>query len=156
MKIQRFIMVILTLLCLRTNLQAATRTWDGGGADNNWTTAANWDAAIAPGDNLVFPGGAGVDATSLNNTNDLVGTTIFDSITIAGTNYTLRGSTVLLTNGISHTSGGTNTIEMGLAVDGHQTFACTATSGQLALTGVGLTFNGENVTNNAIGRIHMS
>ena len=135
---------------------AATRTWDGGGADNNWTTAANWDAAIAPGDNLLFPGGAGVDATSLNNTNDLLGTTTFGSITISGTNYTLRGSTVALTNGINHSSGGTNTIDLGLAVDGNQTFACSAASGQLVFTGVGISFNGENVTNNVVGRIHIS
>src|SRR5205814_431411 len=25
-----------------------TKTWDGGGADNNWTTAANWSTDVAP------------------------------------------------------------------------------------------------------------
>jgi hypothetical protein len=33
-------------LCLSVNLaSAATATWDGGGADNNWLTGANWNAA---------------------------------------------------------------------------------------------------------------
>src|SRR5262249_24637762 len=34
-------------------------TWDGGGADNNWSTAANWVGDVAPhaGDDLVFPSG---------------------------------------------------------------------------------------------------
>ncbi|MCX6867595.1 MAG: autotransporter-associated beta strand repeat-containing protein, partial [Verrucomicrobia bacterium] len=36
--------------------QAANRTWDGGGGDDNWATAANWDAAIATGDSLFFDG----------------------------------------------------------------------------------------------------
>ena len=37
-----------------------TLTWNGGGTDNNWSTAANWLGGVAPlpGDNLVFPAGA--------------------------------------------------------------------------------------------------
>ena len=44
--------VVLTAINIRT------RTWTGLGADNNWTTAANWDGdtAPAPWDNLVFAG----------------------------------------------------------------------------------------------------
>src|SRR5262245_25659001 len=48
----------------------AVATWDGGGSDNNWTTAANWAGDVAPtpnaGDILVFPAGAG----RLTTTND--------------------------------------------------------------------------------------
>ena len=45
---------------LETRLAPAVATWDGGGPDNNWTTAANWvgDVAPQPGDDLVFPQGA--------------------------------------------------------------------------------------------------
>lgn len=42
---------------------SATRTWDGGGATNNWSEAANWSDDIVPaaGDTVVF------DATSTKN-----------------------------------------------------------------------------------------
>jgi hypothetical protein len=45
---------------LETRLAPAVVDWDGGGADNHWTTAANWvgDVAPQPGDDLVFPAGA--------------------------------------------------------------------------------------------------
>src|SRR5258707_3350956 len=40
-----------------------TKTWDGGGATNNWSEAANWsgDAVPVAGDNVTF------DATSTKN-----------------------------------------------------------------------------------------
>ncbi len=36
--------------------QAAALTWDGGGADNNWSTCANWSGDVCPtaGDTLTF------------------------------------------------------------------------------------------------------
>src|SRR5262249_11630519 len=57
---------------------AVTRTWDGGGADDNWTTAANWvgDFAPAPGDDLVFTG-----TLRLTPNNDFPANTPFRSIT---------------------------------------------------------------------------
>lgn len=38
--------------------EAATRTWDGGGADTNWSTAENWsgDAVPGSGDDVVLDG----------------------------------------------------------------------------------------------------
>ena len=33
---------------LATGASAAVHTWDGGGADNNWSSADNWDAAGIP------------------------------------------------------------------------------------------------------------
>ena len=44
----------------------ATMTWDGGGADGNWLTAANWAGDIAPrsGDDLIFQGATGGRETS--------------------------------------------------------------------------------------------
>ena len=42
---------------LESSLAPAIGTWDGGGADNLWTTAANWvgDVAPQPGDDLRMP-----------------------------------------------------------------------------------------------------
>src|SRR5437899_804929 len=77
----------------------AVATWDGGGADNHWTTAANWvgDVAPQPGDDLVFPSGAAQLAT----VNDFPGGTEFHSFKIAAPSYHLTGNGIALTAGFS-------------------------------------------------------
>ena len=69
----------------------ATRTWTGGGANNNWTTAGNW-GGIAPvaGDNLVFDA-AGV-AVRNAPANNFANGTIFGTITVSAAGYTFTGS----------------------------------------------------------------
>lgn len=48
----------LCVLLFAVNAEAATRTWDGGGADSLWSTAANWSSDLVPGagDNALFDG----------------------------------------------------------------------------------------------------
>ena len=55
-----FAFVVPLILC-PTIGQAAVKYWDGGGANTNWATAANWDNDVAPGvtDDVVFDGTAG-------------------------------------------------------------------------------------------------
>src|SRR5262249_2778592 len=68
---------------LEARRRLATRTWTGLG-NGNWMTAANWNGgtqAPSPGDDLVFPSGAG----QLANTNDFADGTAFNSITFTGT-----------------------------------------------------------------------
>lgn len=50
-------------LYFATGTRAATRTWDGGGGDNNWSTCANWSLDTCPvaADSVIF------DATSTKN-----------------------------------------------------------------------------------------
>ena len=78
-----------------------TRTWDGSGTDNNWTTAANWSDSVAPiaGDTLVFAG-----STRPSPNDDLPGGTVLDSITFANGGFTLTGGNVKLTpaGGVGH------------------------------------------------------
>ena len=86
---------------LVTGLIPDTRTWDGGGgADDNWMTAANWVGDVAPvaGDRLVF---AGTTPTSAYN--NFPSGTIFDGITFASGYFTLLGNSVKLNpqNGIA-------------------------------------------------------
>ncbi|MBN2578729.1 MAG: tandem-95 repeat protein [Pirellulales bacterium] len=78
-------MVIITV----TGTGPATRTWDGGGGDNLWTTPANWlgDVAPAAGDNLVFP----FDALKKENFNNYPAGTVFGSITIGCNGYDVQG-----------------------------------------------------------------
>src|SRR5438067_13879802 len=86
----------LRLLALESRLAPAVAAWDGGGADNHWTTAANWagDVAPAPGDDLVFPDGA----AQRINVNDFPPGTEFHSLTVAG--YRITGNALRLAAGM--------------------------------------------------------
>jgi autotransporter-associated beta strand protein len=75
---------------------AQTRvTWDGGGANASWTTGANWigDAAPVATDALEFAG-----TVQTTNTNNFTANTIFDSISLTGTGFTLRGNALQLSS----------------------------------------------------------
>src|SRR5437764_391502 len=93
----------LRLQRLETRLTPAAATWDGGGTDNNWTTAANWvgDIAPAPGDGLLFPRGA----ARLTAVNDFPGGTAFHSLgSPPGQStpaYQLSGNPIALAAGFS-------------------------------------------------------
>jgi autotransporter-associated beta strand protein len=97
---------------LESRLAPAIATWDGGGADNHWSTPANWvgDVAPAPGDDLVFPAGA----AQLQNVNDTVGA--FASLSTTGAGYNLSGNAVTVTGGINADTpmGGSSTIALSL------------------------------------------
>jgi len=81
---------------------AATRTWDGGGTDNHWTTPENWvgDQAPGSGDALVFPAGA---ARPINS-NDCGPGTAFESIVLSGSGYSLSDNPLVLSGGLSSTA----------------------------------------------------
>jgi autotransporter-associated beta strand protein len=88
-----------------TAVATSTKIWDGGGADNNWTTPNNWVGDIPPiaGDAIQFDG-----AVRLTPNNDFVADTIFNGITfnvgasafvIGGNRITTTGS--LVNNGVN-------------------------------------------------------
>lgn len=85
----------------------ATRIWDGGGLNNNWTNASNWASNVAPvaGDDLVFPSNV-ADKTADNN---FAAGTHFRSITVHG-GYTLKGARILLGVGGIVSNGSSNII----------------------------------------------
>jgi uncharacterized repeat protein (TIGR01451 family) len=72
---------------------AYVRTWDGGGADNNWSDPANWEGDVAPqaGDQLVFAGDV-----QPSTVNDLPAGTTFSEITFTDSGFTLSGNSVTL------------------------------------------------------------
>ena len=82
---------------------SAVKTWDGGGADNNLLTAANWVGDVAPvvNDDLIFPANAA--KFSVNNNSTLLST--FRSITFEGGNYTFGGSALRLIDGLKVNAG---------------------------------------------------
>ncbi|MEO8042680.1 MAG: hypothetical protein ABI646_08730, partial [Acidobacteriota bacterium] len=81
------LLVAVILTICSSSAFATVRTWDGGGADTNWQTAANWTGDVAPvaNDDLVFP----VSAAQFAANNNFGFFTTFSSITIEGGTYTL-------------------------------------------------------------------
>ena len=137
------IFLILVFSILSLNISAATKTWDGGGADNNWQTAANWVGDVAPvaNDDLIFP----ATATQFATNNNSAGFTTFHSLTIEGGNYTIGGNGFRLTNGLT-VNGGTQLINTSINVAAAQTYTAalgsTTTILLLNMSGFPLTFDG--------------
>ena len=75
----------------------AYRVWDGGGNDDNWTTAANWveNSVPLPMESLRFPAGA---ARTTNNNNFAAGFSVGEIKIEDG--YTLSGNLIRPTRGI--------------------------------------------------------
>jgi hypothetical protein len=117
---------------------ATTWIWDGGGANDNWTTAGNWTANLnspGNGDILHF---AGILRLTPNNDNASLQLSqiLFDSGAGA---FVLGGNGVTLTAGIANNSSTLQTVNMPLTLAGNQSF--NATVGQLAF-GVAASING--------------
>jgi hypothetical protein len=96
-------LIIVALLLFPVSSYSAIRTWDGGGTDANWQTAANWVGDVTPsaGDDLVFP----TTAAQFSPNNNFPLFTTFNSITIEGGTYTLRGIPIRLSNGLNVITG---------------------------------------------------
>jgi autotransporter-associated beta strand protein len=108
-------LLLLTRLEDRT-APAALVTWDGGGADNNWTTPANWVGDIAPqvGQDLLFPAAA----AQLTNVNDFPAGTTFCSIGITGAGYQISGNAVSVNAGVTADIAAGSTSTLSLAIGG--------------------------------------
>ncbi len=160
----RNLLFVCVLLLLSVNVFSATKTWDGGGVDANWNTAANWSTDVPPvtGDDLVFP----ADALQQANNNNFFFLTSFNSITVDGGTYTFGGNPIRLTNGLTATTG-THTFNFAITLSSAQTFladtGATVTVfilsvGSSALTidgagivGIGLISGSGSVTKNGAG-----
>ena len=112
-------LLVLLLICFNTSaieLLATTKTWDGEGIDDNWTTAANWDSDIAPvaTDDLVFAG-----STRTAPVNDFAAATNFASITfsLGASAFTLSGNSVTITGGASAITANNTSLTMTIGND---------------------------------------
>ncbi len=139
-----FLLSLLILFCA-VNDFSAIKTWDGGGANGNWTTAANWVGDVTPvaNDDLVFPAVSAQFMTTYNFT----GTT-FNSINFEGGNYTVDGSlfSPMNTRGLI-VGGGTQTINVPVNTSGTAIFTAAqgsvATLVSLTVATGGLTIDGD-------------
>lgn len=147
MKMFRSLGALAVVFILISAGQAAVRTWDGGGADANWTTAANWVGDVAPvaNDDLVFPATSAQFAT--NNNFTLL--TNFRSISVEGGSYTIGGNLFRLSAGLTVQSG-TLTVNTAITLNGAQVFS-SGTAGTITLLGLSvgssqLTIEGDGIT----------
>ncbi len=117
----------------------ATFVWDGGaGADDNWTTPANWVGEVAPtgaaDDILQFP----EDAARKTNTNNFPDNTTFGQIQFTGTGggYALGGAPITLGGNIASSSTGAlaNIVDLGVTLGAPLAFT-QATGGTLRVSG---------------------
>ncbi|MDQ3179661.1 MAG: VCBS repeat-containing protein [Acidobacteriota bacterium] len=136
------ILLLVIILLFSTTAFSAVKTWDGGGADANWQTAANWVNDIAPvaNDDLVLP----ATAAQLTTNNNFFLLTNFNSITIDG-NYIIGGNPLRIANNLTVNSG-TPTISTAISLNGGQTFNAAqgsiTTIVVLSVSGAGLTIDG--------------
>ena len=145
---------ILLLVFGSAEMRAAQNTyvWDGGGANDNWNTANNWNPNGVPTfdnqANLQFGG-----TTRLTNTNNAAG--IIRSLTFnsgAGA-FDLRGNAVLIGNaaGIVNNSTNLQTVSLSTLTNNTAAMALASTSGELlinsAIVGTGgFTLTGTRTT----------
>ena len=139
----------LIILFSAVNAFSAVRTWDGGGADTNFSTPANWVGDIPPtafsNDDLVFP----ANAAQFSATQNLGFLTTFRSITIEGGSYTIGGNAIRLTNGLTVSGGGTQFINVVVNLGAAQTFTAgqnsTVTLPIVSVLNFPLTFDGDGL-----------
>lgn len=94
-----------------------TSTWDGGGSDSNWSTAANWvgDTAPAAGFDLIFP-----SSPNTSPINDLTAGTAFTGLNFDGgaSSYTLTGNAIGISNYVRNTSVNSQSVGLPLQLNG--------------------------------------
>lgn len=162
-----FLILVLVMSLCRMHTQAANFTWDGGGGDNNWLSAGNWNPDGAPPNDgtasLIF---TGTLQTSTNN--NFSGLTLGGATAITFNNsstggaFTLAGNQITLGGNITTTGTTgtpTHTISLDMILSGGRTITTVANnsiivSGSisqsggaqiLTKTGAGiLTLNGSN------------
>lgn len=140
---------------------AATRTWDGGGADNNWSSCANWSGDTCPGnlDDTVF-NGTSTKASSVDA--GFAGTV--QSLTInAGYSGTITQARSLTMNYMVQNTGTYNASNQDLTLNYMQINAGTFTAPSTTLNNSGTfelhaaaTFNHNSGTINFTAGVNMT
>jgi RHS repeat-associated protein len=110
-------------------------TWSRGGADDNWSTGANWTSLAAPnaGESLVFQG-----AVQTTTNNDLPAGTLLQSITLAAPGFVLGGNAVTLASAsgpVVTLAAASGTIQLPITLGSDATFAVTDPQGSLTDSG---------------------
>src|SRR5215510_7394112 len=113
--------------------RGASRFWDGS-VNGNFSSAGNWVGGVAPvaGDDLVFQTGV----TRLLVTNDFAPNRAFNSVLFQGSNYFVRGSAILVSNGVSSINpSGANHIDADVDVRRSQAWEAQGTVASIDVNG---------------------
>jgi len=119
-----------SLLSLWITQARAANLWDGGGADGNWSSLANWDDDALP----LFPVALNfAGSAQLASINDQTGVTV-NGITFDASagSFTLSGNSLLLGGNVTNNSSNLQTISLPLDLTAGRTF--NAATGNLAVT----------------------
>lgn len=114
------------------SVSAQSATWNGGGGDNNWSTALNWGGtAPVAGDALFF--GGSVRPTAVNN---LAADTSFNGITFnAGADpFTLSGNRISLGGNVINNSTSIQTLSLALLLEATRSF--NAATGNITVSSI--------------------
>ena len=138
------VMALLLLFFLVPAAKAAN-TWDGGGADDYWGSATNWDNDTVP----TFPAALTFGSTNrLTPVNDLTGVTI-TGLTFAASSgaFTLGGNPIMLGGNISIAAGGSvtndQTLNLPITLSTSPTLSGTTVGGSTTVNNKGvLVING--------------
>ncbi|HEV8267153.1 MAG TPA: autotransporter-associated beta strand repeat-containing protein, partial [Thermoanaerobaculia bacterium] len=118
---------------------AATKTWNGS-AGSSWSANGNWTPSGAPasGDDLVFPANTmATPVASFNPTNDLAAGTLFHTILVQASGYTISGNGIQLNSGLTAQNvSGASTLSLDVSFFPTQSIA-------VSNAGASLTFSGS-------------
>jgi len=106
------------LILRYTNSGPSERTWNGGGADNNWETGLNWAGGTGPGsgDSVTFAG-----AVRTEPVNDMAEGTVLGTVKFTADGFTVSGNGIGLTGGVNN-SAGSNDLNTAITLQNAQTF----------------------------------
>ena len=123
---------ILGVLMLAAGSALAGTTWDGGGSDNNWSTAINWNDNATPTSPSALNFGG---TTQLTPNNDFTNFTVkgFTFSSGAGA-FVIGGNAIYLAGDITNNSTSAETINLNMATTSNRTID--VASGSIALGGV--------------------
>ncbi len=144
--------ISMMLVLTGASLAPAADLWTGGGADNNWSTASNWDDNLVP----AFPAGLHFGGTArLTPGND------FSSRTVTGITFdggagafVLGGNAITLGGDIVNSSAKTQTINFDMTLDAVRTV--NAASADIYLGGDLSGEGGLVLTGNSSQNLHLS
>jgi len=120
---ERFLLSYLAVIAAVSTSIAGASTWDGLGADDNWSTALNWsDSVPVAGSALIFDGS--VDTSPNNNISTAVlagGTDESFTFNATAAAFTIGGNNIQC-GGVVNNSSVLQTINLSLLLKGARTF----------------------------------
>ena len=128
---------LFALLALSDNLRAASITWTGAGATNNWSEAANWSAGVPGSSDVAIFDATSVKNVLINTNVNVLGIAIntgYSGTMTQGAGFTITAGTSNFSQADGNFVGGNSSITVTGAYDlAGGTF--TATSGTLTVRG---------------------